>query len=546
MPPNIIKQSRNKMQAWVTTNKVANGLPASPAPAAVFDAAVQNQTRHVNIARSAPAPAPPASQAASPPRSRAPIVNANSQRAVAANGPRIPLPSRPSHSREGSLNLPSRNRAISSEPLQTSARQQAFWDQSTIDGSAFSDTASNMESTAPFSRRNHPVQPPSLKYEQQPDVPPRHHRPAPPLSEPAEEPPPFVIGPNGMINVLGNGSGNGLTRSASTPDARGQRGGLKNVNAETGREPYSDGSQYHSSPEKTPSAKRLNHAKGYVIRTERRDSYTERADYPNGDGAMKSPQKPQIHVNPAGDAVEEFHPDQTVRPLRLQISDHQPQRSTIFADTDTPMVSHQDESEAASVERQPTPKPAPVSKPKQQTTNRTLFPKGSKGKVGSLRESALPRTVTEKRPSTSRKRSYELDYDDGALANMDYAALKQESFDYDPARAEARSAVEPPQGTMAEKLTHFSAKDEASQGDFFTKMSIKEWEEAGDWFLEQFGEVMNRFKAARKAKRDITAAFENEIAEREEAVRNKTHGIAHILAELKSEGEGMMQNKELD
>jgi hypothetical protein len=351
--------------------------------------------------------------------------------------------------------------------------------------------------------------------------------------------------------VIANENGNGLTRSASTPDARGQRGGFKEITSDNGREPYSDESPYNTSPEKTPSGKRLQHPKTLTLRPNKHEPYSERISFPNGDAtAMPEPLRPNVYVNPTLDEPDEMPQVQTDRQTdrqidrlpRLQVPDHQPHRSTIFADTDTPMVSHQDESENASVEREPTPKPVAKAKP---LVNRQLFAKPVKGKVG-LRESAMPRPPPENRLSVTKKRSYELDYDDGALAAMDYAALKQEAFDFDPAQAEARSVFEPPRGTLPEKLEHFFTKDEASQANFFTKMPVKEWEASGDWFLEKFGEIMDRFKEARKQKREMVDSFENEIAEREEAVRNKIQGIGQTLAELKTEGEGMMLGKEFD
>ncbi|KAI8633408.1 extracellular mutant protein 11-domain-containing protein [Xylariaceae sp. FL1651] len=540
MPPpataSFFKQSRNKMQAWVTNNPgLAHGQPAVAASApATYDTSVQSPKRHVNK----PQPTLPPQQT-SPPRSRAPIVNANSQRTATVMAARLPMPSRPGHARDASLGLP-RTKALSSEPLQPSKRPAPFWEGSTIDGSAFSDSASNRGSNAAFAHRHLPVQaPPTLSYQQHDAT---RHRSGPRQSELADQPPPFIIGPNGLIDVIGNGSGNGLTRSASTPDARTQRGGFKEVASESGRDPYSDDSQYHTSPEKTPSAKRLHHTRTLALRPNRRESYSERTSYPNEDVAMSSPPKPQIYVSPNVDDLVEVRQEQPERLPRLQVPEHQPRRSTIFADTDTPMVSHQDESEIASVEREPTPKPVVKAKT---SINRQLFTKSVENKTG-LRESAMPRLGPEQRHSTTKKRSYELDYDDGALAAMDYAALKHEAFDFDPAQAEARSVVAPPRGTLPEKLEHFITKDEASQVDFFTKMPVKDWEESGDWFLERFGEIMNRFKEARKTKRNIIEAFENEIAEREEAVRNKIQGIGQTLADLKAEGEGMMVGKEFD
>ncbi|KAI1430356.1 extracellular mutant protein 11-domain-containing protein [Xylaria sp. FL1777] len=581
MPPataSFFKQSRTKMQAWVTNNPgLGHSQPgvATSAPAATYDpsppgqletppqsqsqsqsqsqaqiqaqtqAQAQAQTRHVNI----PQPKASTTQQTSPGRSRSPIIHANSQRTATVTAARIPISSRSTHplTRDGSVNL-ARSKTISSEPLQQSKRPAPFWEGSTIEGSAFSDTTSNIDANAPFAYRQVPIQGhPALSYQPHDST---RHRLAPRQLDRADQPPPFIVGPDGLINVMGNENGNGLTgltRSASTPDARGQRGGFKEIISDNGHDPYADESSYNTSPEKTPSGKRLQHPKTLPLRPTRRESYPERIIYPDGDPTtMPQPLNPQVYLNPNHQEPAQVAQAQPERLPRLQVPEQQPRRSTIFADTDTPMISHQDESENASVEREPTPMPVTKTNMKAKTqVNRQLFTRPSKGKAG-LRESAMPRSSPEKRQSATKKRSYELDYDDGALAAMDYKTLKQEEFDFDPAQAEARSVFEPPQGSMPEKLEHFLAKDEADQVNFFTKMSVIDWEESGDWFLERFGDIMIRFKEARREKREIVNTFENEIAEREEAVRNKIHGIGQTLADLKSEGEGMMLGKEFD
>ncbi|KAI0421054.1 extracellular mutant protein 11-domain-containing protein [Xylaria grammica] len=559
MPPataSFFKQSRTKMQAWVTNNPgLGHSQPgvATSAPATTYDPSLgqaqaqpqpqsqaQTQTRHVNI----PQPKTSTTQQTSPGRSRSPIIHANSQRAATVTAARLPIPSRSSHihARDGSVNL-SRSKTTSSEPLQHSKRPVPFWEGSTIEGSAFSDTASNIDSNAPFAYRQLPVQGlPALSYQHDST----RHRPAPRQLDQADQPPPFTVGPDGLINVMGNGNSNGLTRSASTPEARSQRGGFKEITSDNGRDPFADESPYNTSPEKTPSGKRLQHAKALALRPTRRESYVERNSYSDVDPVvMPQPLNPQFFPPNIKEPAQVVQAQQERLP-RLQVPEHQPHRSTIFADTDTPMVSHQDDSENASVEREPTPMPVAKTMTKAKTqVNRQLFNRPSKGK-GGLRESAMPRSSPEKRQPAAKKRSYELDYDDGALASMSYKALKTEAFDFDPAQAEARSVFEPPQGTLPEKLEHFLAKDKENQANFFTKMPVNEWEEAGDWFLERFGDIVARFKDARKEKREIVNAFENEIAEREEAVRNKIHGIGQTLADLKTEGEDMMLGKEFD
>lgn len=129
---------------------------------------------------------------------------------------------------------------------------------------------------------------------------------------------------------------------------------------------------------------------------------------------------------------------------------------------------------------------------------------------------------------------------------MSYAELKKQPFDYDPTQADARSVDVPPLGTLPEKLEHFLEKDQATQVDFFTNMPVKDWEDSGDWILDRFGDVMRRLREARQAKRATAEKFENEIAERETAVSQKIHGIDQRLADLKSQGEGLVQGRQVD
>ncbi|KAI1377687.1 extracellular mutant protein 11-domain-containing protein [Hypoxylon crocopeplum] len=545
MPPasQFLKHSKTKMHAWVTSNGHTSSQPAPVVSGSGpgHDGQSHIQQRHVYL----PQPAPPASQPTettqatqnSPPRSRAPIVNANYSRAAAVTAARLPVPtSRTGHTRDASLNMSRATRAIASEPIQSSRRPAPFWEGSTVDGSMFSDSASNGDASAAVtSIYRMPFRAPT--YQQRGDTP----LPRVPLKKEtnmSDQHPPFVIGSNGMMDIVGGP----LTRSISTPDARNRRAGSKGVSSEPEPEPEpdqdSEDSPYQTSPEKTPSSKRLNHAKQLALRLNGRESFSERTAYPQGEVIMSPPQS-QAYQDP-GDDVDEVRPE---RRTHLKVRTQQEQnRSTIFADTDTPVISHPNESENESVDPQPMPKPAP--KPKLHV-NRQLFAQGSKGQIG-LHESAMPRPSMEKRSSNPKKRQYELDYDDGALAAMDYRELRNEAFDFDPAQAEAQSVIGPPRGTLPEKLDHFYDKDKASQKKFFTTMSVNDWETSGDWFLERFGEVMQRFKETRKTKRELIAGFENEIAERGEAVRNKMQGIDHTLAELKTEGEGMMIGKEFD
>jgi len=162
-----------------------------------------------------------------------------------------------------------------------------------------------------------------------------------------------------------------------------------------------------------------------------------------------------------------------------------------------------------------------------------------------LREPSLTRT-SSRRLQKSKKRPRSPDYNDAELNAMSYAELQKQDFDYDPQAAAMQHTSVPAGNSLEDKLTYYKEQDSTEQTKFFTQMSIGEWEDAGDWFLDQFSSVVQKLKTARKEKREIVTQFEKEINAREEAVRNKMEGIGRTLKELKQEGQSMMSGKDVD
>ncbi len=164
-----------------------------------------------------------------------------------------------------------------------------------------------------------------------------------------------------------------------------------------------------------------------------------------------------------------------------------------------------------------------------------------------LQESSLPRTAhrREKKPE-SKKRRLSLDYDDHALHSMSYSDLRNEAFDYDPARVAIRAAAVSTGDSVEDKLRYYSDKEENNQHHFFTQISVGEWETCGDWFLDRFIDVMKRVRTSRNTKRKLVTEFEAEIADREKTVRSKAESIDRTLEELKKEGEVMMRGRDVE
>ncbi|KAJ4294770.1 hypothetical protein N0V88_005004 [Collariella sp. IMI 366227] len=111
----------------------------------------------------------------------------------------------------------------------------------------------------------------------------------------------------------------------------------------------------------------------------------------------------------------------------------------------------------------------------------------------------LPATTYTATPNPRKRRS-SLDYNDAELHAMSFSDLRTQPFDFDP----------------------------CYQLAFCGQLSLDEWDEAGDWFLAQFGDVVARLRKARRAKRQMVQRFEGEVAAREEA-------------DFKEEGRAMMQ-----
>ncbi|KAF7523895.1 hypothetical protein G7054_g11625 [Neopestalotiopsis clavispora] len=549
------------MQAWVMNN----GPGAKPVSAAEDRAfahdhsgspqkshAVHGQP-HANTQSLVAPSTPPRTQPHY--QSRMPIVNANANaRAAGAAAAKLPAASnrpafvRPSHqishSREGS-NV-QRHRGPTLEPAQNVQRQGQgqgpFWEGSTVEGStSMSETASNADAR---------MVAPSHVLHQDLAFKPRDMTRQSSKRDSDKERPPFIIGENGFINVLG-----GPPRRSSTPDFR-SRATTKGLSQDSDNEFYVEEPRFLTDLEKTPPNTLTHRGARLPLRTTKRDTFAERTTYA-ADGS-NLPLPPDQHRRPA-DALEYVQRNERNQ-LRVPAA-RESHRTTVFENIDTPVASHQDlpqppsqppsETESESVDDQVTPKPKVKSSQSiNRQLNRQLFTEETKTNKArnSLRESSMPRPASEKRQSNTntKKRSFDLDYDDSALANMNYSELKSQDFDFDPARAESHSAQRPPPGTLPEKLDHFFHKDTDAQKAFFNSMPMRDWDDSGDWFLEKFGDIMHRLKDARRDKRKLVDQYEAEIAEREDAVRQKMSSIDKTLGDFRSETKSMMANKQLE
>ncbi|EFQ33155.1 hypothetical protein CGRA01v4_08808 [Colletotrichum graminicola] len=162
-----------------------------------------------------------------------------------------------------------------------------------------------------------------------------------------------------------------------------------------------------------------------------------------------------------------------------------------------------------------------------------------------LQESPLPATAHGHRDKSRKRGRESCDYADDELKGMSYSQLREQPFDDDPARTSLRPMGPLTGDSLPVKIEHFRGQREADQREFFRQMTVSDWERSGDWFLEQFGQVAQKLKEARKSKRDMVDRFETEIAGREEAVRVRAENISKKLETIKHKGEDMLADKEV-
>lgn len=172
----------------------------------------------------------------------------------------------------------------------------------------------------------------------------------------------------------------------------------------------------------------------------------------------------------------------------------------------------------------------PTSVPDQQLVDRRRVTEHRNEEAGSI-----PPDLPQEESSPK------LDHDPPALYRMDYAELKSQEFDIDPNASSVLISEGVRSDSLTDRMNAFSTLASDQQSAFFSSLKIGEWEEAGDWFLECFGELLGEFKAARQKKRKAARTFEDEIEQRHEVVVKKRQATDLALKDMKSVGSQVLQ-----
>lgn len=133
------------------------------------------------------------------------------------------------------------------------------------------------------------------------------------------------------------------------------------------------------------------------------------------------------------------------------------------------------------------------------------------------------------------------DYDPEVLFKMNYDQLQKEDFDMDPRAAPAVLSEDMLDKPLRDRLEYVhKSLDSQDQTKFFTSLSIHEWEDSGDWFLEKFGGILKRTKEARRTKRQVAKEFEEEIETRHNHVAKRQRLVASAKADMRHQGQGLL------
>ncbi|KAL1296957.1 hypothetical protein AAFC00_004559 [Neodothiora populina] len=129
-----------------------------------------------------------------------------------------------------------------------------------------------------------------------------------------------------------------------------------------------------------------------------------------------------------------------------------------------------------------------------------------------------------------------LDYDEADLYKKEFSQLQAADYDTDP-RSKGRQLPQPiPPEELHDQLSALIRADAQQQKDFMCSLNLDEWEEAGDWFMDQFSGILKRFKEQRREKRKLSRGFEEQIASRHEAVAQKKESTEEALDAMKGAG----------
>ncbi|KAL4979911.1 extracellular mutant protein 11-domain-containing protein [Aspergillus desertorum] len=139
------------------------------------------------------------------------------------------------------------------------------------------------------------------------------------------------------------------------------------------------------------------------------------------------------------------------------------------------------------------------------------------------------------------ERHLEPDYPPDILFAKTFGELQAEPFDCTPNPKASRPAAEtqtrpPEKGKDEDKISFLLRLSEQERGEYFSRLSMDEWEGCGDLLIEEFSKLMREMKELRHARRKTAAIFEAEVKRRHDMVEEQSAEISAKFEEMRAGG----------
>ncbi|KAL4986331.1 extracellular mutant protein 11-domain-containing protein [Aspergillus falconensis] len=146
------------------------------------------------------------------------------------------------------------------------------------------------------------------------------------------------------------------------------------------------------------------------------------------------------------------------------------------------------------------------------------------------------------------KRHLEPDYPPEIICTKTFSELQAEPFDCTPNPKASRPAAEtqpqpPEKGKGEDKISFLLRLSEQERGEYFSKLSMDEWEGCGDLLVEEFSKLMTKMKDLRHARRKTAAIFEVEIKRRHDMVEEQSAEISAKFEEMRAGGAEVLRGR---
>ncbi|KAL4779129.1 extracellular mutant protein 11-domain-containing protein [Aspergillus varians] len=158
------------------------------------------------------------------------------------------------------------------------------------------------------------------------------------------------------------------------------------------------------------------------------------------------------------------------------------------------------------------------------------------------------RRVGADTPQT-KKRHLEPDYPPEILCNKTFNDLQAEPFDHAPTPRASKPTKEtqpqllPEKGKGEDTISFLLRLSDQERSDYFTKLSMDEWEGCGDLLIEEFSKMMVKMKDLRHARRQTAAVFEAEVKRRHEMVEEQSAEISGKFEEMRTGGAEVLRGR---